>query len=132
MQFGGWDQGHSCGRVCDGMPWPGDPSWAIKIDDHGCPYWSSRPYDGTKCCGCFERGQPPDDPDAGPCEPPMVWQYRAPGCGVEAKAICGPSWGDACLGTFCGCDGQNEYGCDFVRKPYAHAGACTNIDGGHD
>lgn len=46
----------SCGRYCDGMPWP-DAPWRIEYDIYGCPRWVE-PEKTNGCCGCIV-------PDAG-------------------------------------------------------------------
>ena len=59
MNYGGWsseagEAGCGIGKVCDGMPNPGDPAWHLVKDDHGCDVWSSAGSTGPRC------GAPPD------------------------------------------------------------------------
>jgi hypothetical protein len=78
MKYGGWAAlAEDCGGyTCDGMPLPSDPSWVVRPDEHGCPRWQSRPFDGTSFCGqprfiddFAEASAPPCAfAHAGPCE----------------------------------------------------------------
>ena len=54
MDFGGWVEGDSCGKLhysCDGIPLPNDPAWKLETDEHDCDHWSvtfdrTRPFCG--------------------------------------------------------------------------------------
>jgi hypothetical protein len=65
---------------------------------------------------------------SGTCPAPNVWRYMSPGCGAEARPVCGTSIGDGCAAPRCSCDGRDIVGCDFTSEPYAFAGYCR--DGG--
>ncbi len=59
MKYGGWSSTPddlACGRVCDGMPGPGDPAWHLVKDEHGCDVWSSAGSTGPKCGAPFDAG----------------------------------------------------------------------------
>jgi hypothetical protein len=48
MAYGGWQASEETCHdfTCDGMPLPDDPSWVVRPDEHGCPRWYSRPFNG--------------------------------------------------------------------------------------
>ena len=50
MKYGGFSETGSCfAAICDGMPVPSTPGWALVDDEHGCKVWS-QPSGGAKCC----------------------------------------------------------------------------------
>lgn len=60
MAYGGWGSGLSCGKICDGMPQPGDPGWKLIKDDHNCFVWTNpKPNGGPGSCGAapFDAGK---------------------------------------------------------------------------
>jgi hypothetical protein len=60
------------------------------------------------------------------CKSPNVLRYEKPGCGDQAVAVCGPSFGDGCAALACGCDGETLVGCDFYTKPWRDRARCPN------
>lgn len=48
MAYGGWSAAGSCATLCDGMPVPSTPGWAIVDDAHGCKVWR-QPSGGARC-----------------------------------------------------------------------------------
>jgi hypothetical protein len=67
-------------------------------------------------------------PDSG-CAPGSSLYHQAPGCSLPP--ICLGDGQDACLGTYCGCDGVTfTGGCDYATKRFTHRGPCG--DGGVD
>jgi hypothetical protein len=84
--------------------------------------------------GCNDDDSTPNNlPDGAlVCEAPAVVGYARAGCGAAAPApYCqGPT--DACITSFCDCDGTTHGGgCGFALRPYLHAGPCEDAtDGG--
>jgi hypothetical protein len=68
--------------------------------------------------------------DSGPCPAGQVLRYETPGCGSDAKPVCGSAQQDACARPVCSCRGVTISRCDFASEPYASAGACVPYDGG--
>jgi hypothetical protein len=67
-------------------------------------------------------------PDSG-CAPGSSLYHQAAGCSLSA--ICLGDGQDACLGTYCGCDGITfTGGCDYATKPFAYRGPCADASGG--
>lgn len=72
---------------------------------------------------------PGSDADSASCPAPRALLYSQEGCGASAPAPVCLGVGDACSGTYCGCDGATIFDwCEGAQKPYAHRGACQ--DGG--
>jgi hypothetical protein len=67
--------------------------------------------------------------DAGPCPAGQVLRYETPGCGAEARPVCGSPQQDACFRAVCSCRGVTISRCDYAPEPFAHFGACA-FDGG--
>jgi hypothetical protein len=65
----------------------------------------------------------------GTCPPPNVQRYMAPGCGAEARPVCGSRIQDACASPRCSCDGRNIIGCDYSVEPFAYFGRCQTDAG---
>jgi hypothetical protein len=71
--------------------------------------------------------------DAGPCPTGQVLRYTSPGCGAEAKPVCGSPNQDACARSACGCSGKLIIGCDFFSEPWSSLATWTTVcapDGG--
>jgi hypothetical protein len=68
--------------------------------------------------------------DSGPCPAGQVLRYQTPGCGADAKPVCGSPQQDACARPVCSCNGVTISRCDYAPEPYASAGACDPYDGG--
>jgi hypothetical protein len=64
--------------------------------------------------------------DGGTCPVPNVWRYQTPGCGAEARPVCGSAMQDAGLGFACGCDGEILVGFDYFNKPWSARGICPD------
>ena len=83
---------------------------------------------------------PPDDLSLtdlsmGACQPLNVWRYENPGCGMNAKPVCGAQGGDLCLRFACSCTGKVIEGCDYFPEPWTNIiwlpdmGTCALPDG---
>jgi hypothetical protein len=68
--------------------------------------------------------------EGGPCAPGQVLRYESPGCGAEAKPVCGSPQQDACYRAVCSCKGATISRCDYAPEPFATFGACLVPDGG--
>jgi hypothetical protein len=64
------------------------------------------------------------------CPAGQVLRYETPGCGAEAKPVCGPSSQDACFRAVCSCRGVTTSRCDYADEPYRALGACPSDGGG--
>lgn len=62
--------------------------------------------------------------DAGACPAGQVLRYETPGCGVEAKPVCGSGQQDACFRAVCSCKGVTISRCDYASEPFASFGSC--------
>jgi len=81
----------------------------------------------------LDSGSADSSDDGLSCRMPNVF-YDSPGCGTQAKAICGDLPQDACLALdyFCACDGLTTLTgrCGISDQPYLHTGSCQNsVDG---
>jgi hypothetical protein len=69
--------------------------------------------------------------DGGPCPAGQVLRYQSPGCGADAKPVCGSSDQDACYRAVCSCKGVTISRCDYAPEPFAFFGTCDVSDGGN-
>jgi hypothetical protein len=69
--------------------------------------------------------------DGGPCPAGQVLRYQSPGCGADAKPVCGSSDQDACYRAVCSCKGVTISRCDYAAEPFAFFGTCDVSDGGN-
>jgi len=81
--------------------------------------------DGTSSDGTSSDGTSSDD--GGSCQAPNVWRYQNPGCGAEARPVCGSSIQDAGLAFACGCDGKTLIGFDYFKQPWSSRGVCPEV-----
>lgn len=60
-------------------------------------------------------------------------EYRHPGCGGNAVAVCTDGWGGSCAGPpACGCDGRVLGGCYIFSEPFAYMFTRNfSLDGGN-
>jgi hypothetical protein len=70
-------------------------------------------------------GREPIDGDS--CQAPKVWRYQQPGCGADARPVCGGTNQDGCLRYACACDGEILDGCDYYSKPWRSQGICPDF-----
>ena len=73
--------------------------------------------------GAAESGPFEDSGPSDACFP----AYDQPGCDAGSTLLCGPQ--DACAMVYCGCNGENLFGCGYAEQPFDHFGGC---DGGGD
>jgi hypothetical protein len=78
-------------------------------------------YDGPSLDGPSLDGLGVDQQivDAGPCPAGQVLRYTSPGCGAQAKPVCGSRDQDACARNACSCTGKVIIGCDFFSEPWS-------------
>jgi hypothetical protein len=62
--------------------------------------------------------------DGGACPAGQVLRYESPGCGVDAKPVCGSPSQDACWRSVCSCKGVTISRCDYATEPFASFGSC--------
>ena len=94
--------------------------------------FASEPFASFGYCSVSDGGSPDTAEvrvDGGPCPAGQVLRYEAPGCGAEAKPVCGSPLQDACFRPVCSCNGATISRCDFASEPFASFGSCDG--GGH-
>jgi hypothetical protein len=91
--------------------------------------FASEPFASFGSCDGGVPERPEVRVDGGPCPAGQVLRYEAPGCGVEAKPVCGSPVQDACFRPVCSCSGATISRCDFASEPFASFGSCDG--GGH-
>jgi len=67
--------------------------------------------------------------EGGACPSGQVLRYESPGCGVDAKPVCGSPQQDACFRAVCSCRGETISRCDYASEPFAYFGFCPAPDG---
>lgn len=101
MHMGGWssDPG-GCLEVCDGIPLPGDPSWHLGTDSHGCQVWMYTP--GGSLCGEATV-------DSGHDAPIESGSSNPPGCPASwSLSLCGGSCSPVGLSCYYGPPGNGD------------------------
>lgn len=70
--------------------------------------------------------------DSGSCEAGTHVGYFTPGCTAPVLTCLADGPEDACLSTFCDCEGKTHFGaCGYANKPFASTGPCPDAgDGG--
>jgi len=86
--------------------------------------------DGLTMDGATTDGAHDGIYDAGACPAGQVLRYEAPGCGLDAKPVCGSGTQDACYRAVCSCKGVTISRCDYAPEPFAAFGVCSSTDGG--
>lgn len=62
--------------------------------------------------------------DASPCPTGQVLRYETPGCGADAKPVCGSPQQDACFRPVCSCKGGIISRCDYATEPFVSFDRC--------